>query len=204
MSSKQRKIKERSQLEEAFESAESADDMLEAFKARHLEMSSQLDILVRSKRNDPFWFQRFIPSASWIVKSWEASEEELFAVGGLDAVVFLRAVVFRFRITVKKFGFLHDIEMNISALLTSSGINTAVCAVLFSFYSILRKQPSLVSVYFGQKLAQVRSKRNDPFWFQRFIPSASWIVKSWEASEEELFAIGGLDAVVFLRAVVFW
>ncbi|KAL2471509.1 CSC1-like protein RXW8 [Abeliophyllum distichum] len=108
-----------------------------------------------------------------------------------------------FRITVKKFGFLHDIEMNISALLTSSGINTAVCAVLFSFYSILRKQPSLVSVYFGQKLAQVRSKRNDPFWFQRFIPSASWIVKSWEASEEELFAIGGLDAVVFLRAVVF-
>ncbi|CAA2989577.1 CSC1 RXW8 [Olea europaea subsp. europaea] len=93
--------------------------------------------------------------------------------------------------------------MNISALLTSSGINTAVCAVLFSLYSILRKQPSLVSVYFGQKLAQVRSKRNDPFWLQRFIPSASWIVKSWVASEEELFATGGLDAVVFLRAVVF-
>ncbi|XP_022849682.1 CSC1-like protein RXW8 isoform X1 [Olea europaea var. sylvestris] len=93
--------------------------------------------------------------------------------------------------------------MNISALLTSSGINTAVCVVLFSLYSILRKQPSLVSVYFGQKLSQVRSKRNDPLWFQRFIPSASWIVKSWEASEEELLAIGGLDAVVFLRAVVF-
>ncbi|KAL2556854.1 Tetratricopeptide repeat (TPR)-like superfamily protein [Forsythia ovata] len=32
MSSRQRKIKERSQIEEAFESAESADDMLEAFK----------------------------------------------------------------------------------------------------------------------------------------------------------------------------
>ncbi|GFP91718.1 CSC1-like protein rxw8 [Phtheirospermum japonicum] len=93
--------------------------------------------------------------------------------------------------------------MNISALLTSAGINTAVCLGLFSLYSVLRKQPSLVSVYFGQKLAQSNSRRQDPFWFGRLIPSASWIVKAWEASEDELYAIGGVDAVVFLRAVVF-
>ncbi|KAL8045327.1 hypothetical protein ABFX02_08G106200 [Erythranthe guttata] len=93
--------------------------------------------------------------------------------------------------------------MNISALLTSAGINTAVCAVLFSLYSVLRKQPSLVSVYFGQKLSQVHSKRNDPFWFGRLIPSPSWIVKAWEASEDELYLTGGVDSVVFLRAVVF-
>ncbi|KAI3465221.1 hypothetical protein Pfo_021884 [Paulownia fortunei] len=93
--------------------------------------------------------------------------------------------------------------MNISALLTSAGINTAVCVVFFSLYSVLRKQPSLVSVYFGQKLAQAHSKRHDPFWFGRLVPSASWIVKAWEASEDELYATAGVDAVVFLRAVVF-
>ncbi|CAA0843336.1 CSC1-like protein RXW8 [Striga hermonthica] len=93
--------------------------------------------------------------------------------------------------------------MNVSALLTSAGINTAVCVGLFSLYSVLRKQPSLVSVYFGQKLAQADSRRHDPFWFGRLIPSASWIVKAWEASEDELCATGGVDAVVFMRAVVF-
>ncbi|KAL3617852.1 hypothetical protein CASFOL_038173 [Castilleja foliolosa] len=93
--------------------------------------------------------------------------------------------------------------MNISALLTSAGINTAVCVGLFSLYSVLRKQPSLVGVYFGQKLSQSKSRCEDPFWFGRLIPSASWIVKAWEASEDELYAIGGVDAVVFLRAVVF-
>ncbi|KAG8377432.1 hypothetical protein BUALT_Bualt08G0032300 [Buddleja alternifolia] len=93
--------------------------------------------------------------------------------------------------------------MNLSALLTSAGVNIAVCVVLFSLYSILRKQPSFVSVYFGQKLAQVHAKRRGPFCIERLIPSASWIVKAWEASEDELYAIGGVDAVVFLRAVVF-
>ncbi|KAL6511620.1 hypothetical protein OROGR_021217 [Orobanche gracilis] len=93
--------------------------------------------------------------------------------------------------------------MNISALLTSAGINTAVCVALFSLYSVLRKQPSLVSVYFGQKLAQPYSKDHDPFWFGRLIPSASWILRAWEASEDDLYAIGGVDAVVFLRAVIF-
>ncbi|KAL3840515.1 hypothetical protein ACJIZ3_025106 [Penstemon smallii] len=93
--------------------------------------------------------------------------------------------------------------MDISALLTSAGINTTTCIVLFSLYSVLRKQPSLVNVYFGQKLAQARSKHHNHFRFDRLVPSASWIVKAWEASEDELCAVGGLDAVVFLRAVVF-
>ncbi|KZV54512.1 hypothetical protein F511_01310 [Dorcoceras hygrometricum] len=96
-----------------------------------------------------------------------------------------------------------ETEMDVSSLLTSAAINTAVCVALFSLYSVLRKQPSLLSVYFGQRLSQVRSKRHDPFCFERLVPSASWIVKAWEASEDELFAIGGVDAVVFLRAVVF-
>lgn len=93
--------------------------------------------------------------------------------------------------------------MNISALLTSVGINTAVCLVLLSVYSILRKQPSNVSVYFGRRLASVCPRPSDPFCFVRFVPSPSWIVKAWETTEEEMLAVGGMDAVVFLRAVVF-
>ncbi|XP_041018892.1 CSC1-like protein RXW8 isoform X4 [Juglans microcarpa x Juglans regia] len=93
--------------------------------------------------------------------------------------------------------------MNISALLTSVGINTGVCLVLLSLYSILRKQPSNVNVYFGRRLAPVCSRRSDPFCFERFVPSTSWIVKAWETSEEEIYGTGGMDAVVFLRIVVF-
>lgn len=93
--------------------------------------------------------------------------------------------------------------MDISALLTSAGINIAVCVVLLSFYSILRKQPSNVSVYFGRRLVSGRAKRNDPYWLERFVPSPRWILKAWGTTEEELLAITGLDAVVFLRMVVF-
>lgn len=93
--------------------------------------------------------------------------------------------------------------MNISALLTSAGINIGLCVLLFSLYSILRKQPSNVTVYFGRTLAQVRAKRKNAFCFKRFVPSPSWILKAWETTEEEFLAIGGLDAVVFIRILVF-
>ncbi|KAJ8541224.1 hypothetical protein K7X08_002040 [Anisodus acutangulus] len=93
--------------------------------------------------------------------------------------------------------------MKLAALLTSAGINTAVCVVLFSLYSILRKQPSFVNVYFGAKIAQVRARQQDAFGFDRFVPSPSWILKAWEISDEEICATGGLDAMVFVRMIVF-
>nr|XP_019069214.1 CSC1-like protein RXW8 isoform X1 [Solanum lycopersicum] len=93
--------------------------------------------------------------------------------------------------------------MKLAALLTSAGINTAVSVVLFSLYSVLRKQPSFVNVYFGAKIAQVRSRQQDAFRFDRFVPSPSWILKAWETSDEEICATGGLDAVVFVRMIVF-
>ncbi|GMP39719.1 hypothetical protein CsSME_00010439 [Camellia sinensis var. sinensis] len=93
--------------------------------------------------------------------------------------------------------------MDISGLLTSAGINTGFCLVAFALYFVLRKQPSNASVYFGQRLAQIRAKRNNHFSFDRFVPSPSWIVMTWEASEGEILASGGLDAVFFLRIVVF-
>ncbi|XP_019155873.1 PREDICTED: CSC1-like protein RXW8 [Ipomoea nil] len=91
--------------------------------------------------------------------------------------------------------------MNLSALLFSAGVNTVVCVVCFSLYSVFRKQPSLVDVYFSQNLSHVRLKRYDPFC--RFVPSPSWIVKAWETSDEEITSIGGLDALVFVRTIVF-
>ncbi|KAM7279034.1 hypothetical protein ACFE04_006168 [Oxalis oulophora] len=93
--------------------------------------------------------------------------------------------------------------MQISALLTSAGINIGICVVLFSLYSILRKQPSNASVYFGRRLASGRSRSRDPFCIERFVPSPSWILKAWNTNEEEILAVGGMDAVVFLRIVVF-
>ena len=93
--------------------------------------------------------------------------------------------------------------MNLSALLTSAGINIAFCAILVSLYSILRKQPGNVNVYFGKRLAQCGPKRNDPFCLDRLVPSPGWIKKAWETSEQEILSVGGMDAVVFIRIVVF-
>lgn len=95
--------------------------------------------------------------------------------------------------------------MNVSGLLTSAGINIAICTVLFILYSVLRKQPGNISVYFGQRLAQRKSigEGEGPSLFERLVPSASWIIKAWQTTEEELFAVGGLDAAVFSRVVVF-
>ncbi|KAJ7966479.1 CSC1-like protein RXW8 [Quillaja saponaria] len=93
--------------------------------------------------------------------------------------------------------------MEIAALLTSAGINIGICVVLFSLYSLLRKQPGNVNVYFRRQLSSGHAKRIDPFCLERFVPSPGWIVKAWETTEDELLAVGGLDAVVFLRMIVF-
>lgn len=92
--------------------------------------------------------------------------------------------------------------MNIAALLTSAGINIVVCVVLFSLYSVLRKQPSNVNVYFGRKLAN-RGLKNVDLSFERFVPSPTWVMRACDTTQEELLDIGGLDAVVFSRMLVF-
>ncbi|OAY78861.1 CSC1-like protein RXW8 [Ananas comosus] len=93
--------------------------------------------------------------------------------------------------------------MKISALLTSAGINIGLCVLLLSLYSILRKQPGNVNVYFGRRLAQEHSRLRESFILERLVPSPSWIVKALQYKEEEILAIAGLDAVVFLRILVF-
>lgn len=93
--------------------------------------------------------------------------------------------------------------MIISALLTSAGINIGLCALFLLLYSILRKQPSNVIVYFGRRLSEERKRHADSFSFDRLVPSAGWIVKAWEVTEDEILSTAGLDAVVFLRILVF-
>ncbi|KAG6532793.1 CSC1-like protein RXW8 [Zingiber officinale] len=93
--------------------------------------------------------------------------------------------------------------MNLSALLTSAGINIGLCTLYLSLYSILRKQPSFLYVYFGRQLTQRNNNYLDAFNLERFVPSPSWIMKAWGLTEEEILSVGGLDAVVFLRIFVF-
>jgi len=94
--------------------------------------------------------------------------------------------------------------MEFSALLTSAGINIAVCVLFLSLYSVLRKQPHNFSVYFGRRLAEEKfQKQDDYFSFERLLPTAGWIVKAYWCTEEEIRQVAGLDSVVFLRLFIF-
>ncbi|XP_050365786.1 CSC1-like protein RXW8 [Argentina anserina] len=92
--------------------------------------------------------------------------------------------------------------MDLAALGTAAGINIAVCVGLFSLYSILRKQPSQATVYFGRRLTTGARKIN-ALSLDRFVPSASWLLKAWNTTDEEILATAGLDSVVFVRLIVF-
>lgn len=91
--------------------------------------------------------------------------------------------------------------MNVAGLLTSAGINIGLCVLFLSLYSILRKQPGIVGVFFARRVAQQHLRQLE-HRIERFVPSASWILKAWETTEEELLASAGLDAVVFIKIVL--
>ncbi|PSS35126.1 CSC1-like protein [Actinidia chinensis var. chinensis] len=93
--------------------------------------------------------------------------------------------------------------MILSALLTSVGINLGLCFLFFTLYSILRKQPSFVTVYEPRRVAEEKSQQRSYFNLERLLPTPGWVGKAWRLSEEELLAMSGLDAVVFMRIFVF-
>lgn len=93
--------------------------------------------------------------------------------------------------------------MFVSALLTSVGINSAICFSFLVLYSILRKQPAYYSIYIPRLVAEGKTKQRSDFNLERLIPSANWLKKAWMLSEEELLSSSGLDAVVFMRIVTF-
>ncbi|KAI9389780.1 hypothetical protein POPTR_008G091200v4 [Populus trichocarpa] len=93
--------------------------------------------------------------------------------------------------------------MLVSAILTSVGINSALCVLFVVLYSILKKQPSYYEVYIPRLLTEGNSKRRSRFNLERLIPSTGWLPKAWKLSEEEMLSSSGLDAVVYMRTITF-
>lgn len=101
-------------------------------------------------------------------------------------------------------GFLHYLDgMILSALLTSVGINLGLCFLFFTLYSILKKQPGNLRVYAPRLVAERKLKQQTDFNLERLLPSAGWVKRAWELSEEELLENSGLDGVVFMRVFTF-
>ncbi|KAE9590340.1 hypothetical protein Lal_00028003 [Lupinus albus] len=93
--------------------------------------------------------------------------------------------------------------MILSALLTSVAINLGLCFLFFTLYSILRKQPGNISVYASRLVAEGKVKEGGEFNLERLLPTAGWVRKAWEPSEEEFLSSSGLDAFVFMRIFIF-
>ncbi|XP_030469454.2 CSC1-like protein HYP1 isoform X1 [Syzygium oleosum] len=93
--------------------------------------------------------------------------------------------------------------MILSALLTSVGINLGLCLLFFTLYSILRKQPSNITVYAPRLVAEHKIEQRRQFNLERLLPSPGWVRQAWQPTEEELLSLLGLDAVVFTRVFIF-
>ncbi|RDX78703.1 CSC1-like protein HYP1, partial [Mucuna pruriens] len=93
--------------------------------------------------------------------------------------------------------------MILSALITSVGINLGLCLLFFTLYSILRKQPANITVYAPHLVAEGKVKEGGNFNLERLLPTAGWVRKAWEPSEEEFLSNSGLDAFVFMRIFIF-
>lgn len=93
------------------------------------------------------------------------------------------------------------LEMIVSALLMSVGINSSLCILFFALYSIIRKQPGYYYVYVPRLLTAKGIKRiRDRM--RRLLPSSDWVKAAWKLSEEDLLSTSGLDAVVFIRIII--
>ncbi|CAL0321733.1 unnamed protein product [Lupinus luteus] len=93
--------------------------------------------------------------------------------------------------------------MILSALLTSVAINLGLCFLFFTLYSILRKQPGNITVYASRLVVEGKVKEGGEFNLERLLPTAGWVRKAWEPSEEEFLSNSGLDAFVFMRIFIF-
>ncbi|XLT92368.1 hypothetical protein HN873_014043 [Arachis hypogaea] len=91
--------------------------------------------------------------------------------------------------------------MILSALLTSVGINFSLCFIFFTLYSILREQPGNIPVYASRLVSEDKLPEAQFNLGRR--PTAGWMRRAWEPSEDELISNAGLDAFVFMRIFVF-
>ncbi|XP_045793773.1 CSC1-like protein HYP1 [Trifolium pratense] len=93
--------------------------------------------------------------------------------------------------------------MILSALLTSVAINLGLCFIFFTLYSILRKQPGNIIVYAPRLVCQGRLQEGAQFNSACLLPTAGWVRRAWEPSDDEFISTAGLDAFVFIRIFVF-
>ncbi|KAL6136594.1 hypothetical protein ACLB2K_061889 [Fragaria x ananassa] len=98
--------------------------------------------------------------------------------------------------------------MILSALLTSVGINLGLCLLFFTLYSILKKHPSNAKVYAPRSVAAKEKEspsetEANGFNFERLLPTAGWVRRAWQPSEDQFLSVTSLDAVVFMRIFVF-
>ncbi|XP_002530016.2 CSC1-like protein HYP1 isoform X1 [Ricinus communis] len=96
--------------------------------------------------------------------------------------------------------------MILSALLTSVGINLGLCFLFFTLYSILKKQPSNRYVYAPRLVRSQKSNQQlqgNEFDLERLLPSAGWVTRAWQLTDDHLISISGLDALVFARIFYF-
>lgn len=93
--------------------------------------------------------------------------------------------------------------MILSALLTSVGINLGLCFLFFTLYSILRKQPGNVTVYGPRLIQDGESQQTNAFNLERLLPTAGWVRRALEPTNEDILSNLGLDALVFIRVLVF-
>lgn len=93
--------------------------------------------------------------------------------------------------------------MILSALLTSVGINVALCLFFFILYSILRNKPSYVDFYQPRVVARGEGQGGDGSRRRGCLSSLKWVKEAWKPSEDELLENSGLDAVVFMRIITF-
>jgi hypothetical protein len=52
-------------------------------------------------------------------------------------------------------------------------------------------------------VAEGKTQQRGQFNLESLLPTAGWVKKAWQPSEEELLSILGLDAVVFMRIFTF-
>ncbi|KAL6287827.1 hypothetical protein ACE6H2_012217 [Prunus campanulata] len=94
--------------------------------------------------------------------------------------------------------------MIVWALLTSVGINLGLCLIFFTLYSILKKQPGNLEVYAPRLVAaKEESEQRNGFNFERLLPTAGWVKRAWQPSEDEFMSATSFDAVVFIRIFIF-
>ncbi|KAG0559254.1 hypothetical protein KC19_10G090800 [Ceratodon purpureus] len=99
--------------------------------------------------------------------------------------------------------------MELQDLATSAGVNIGLAVLFFALYSVFRKQHANAGVYFTRHLLRERQRMQDAgdeketFTFESLVPSAGWVKRAWDPTEDDILKSSGLDAVVFLRIFSF-